>query len=153
LAAITSRNDEFGEPVEFRAIVTEAEKAEPKKAPPAELPPLPNGRYGLAQFVRETVLARIPNRAQRFLCAAVAENFTRTAAQIENGSSTTIDDASLRLRKGNRSIIAVADHELWRPVFQSIDRRTEQLNIRTLNDWHDAFSEIGRGFRAAGVIP
>jgi hypothetical protein len=159
LAAVTSRNDEFSDPVEFRVIISDPapqEKPPQLKLPPADdsgPPPMPAGRYGLAQYVREIVLTRIPNRGQRAYCVPLADNWFRTAAQIRRGVSTSIDDASYRLRLGNTAIIATADHPQWKPVFNAIDRKTDELAIQNLRDWQEAITEIGRGFRAAGTNP
>lgn len=129
---------------------------EPEPGPGPLPTPLPDGKYCLAAFARDSAstLVALPPARLRQTAESLANSFASIASAIAAG---TLRDASAILtatREANNAALG-DDREAWQSWGAGLAKKLQELHeakrLATANDYKDAWTEIATGLRAAGV--
>lgn len=119
-------------------------------APPAPPAPLPPGRFGLAtqvvQFAQSVTQSDADKKA---LAAQLANNFDSIATQIAAGTIKSPSDIQIKTEQTNIATQG-SNRAFWTPFWASLAQAIKVLDgaqIKTLNDFADAWREIAVGLR------
>lgn len=123
---------------------------------PAPVDPLPEGRFGLARFTRDSVVKNV-QQAQRDVkvLRGLADNYATVAVQLESGTISGMTLAVSKLSERNKETVG-ASRATWLPVTEELGKKlTEMKNVTKVLDVSSnaalatAFKEISLGFSAA----
>lgn len=118
-------------------------------------PPLPAGRFGLANFVRSQILANVP-KEKRGPAATFSGVFSSVSAQIAAGTIPTPAAAMAKAKAMNQqSVSDPAVYNFWKTaVNDALAAKLTSLitanavSRTNMDDWKDAFAEIATGYAA-----
>lgn len=141
-------------------VEIEALPAEPSPIPPNPSPtpgpkppapaPLPDGKHGLAKWVRaEAEKLDRPSRAAE--AKAVAEQVEAVAAKLVAGGYSTalwaLSDLDGRIEQalgGSES----AAYKVWQPLFAAAGEKVQGLQLKALSDFGEALKELAQGLES-----
>lgn len=118
--------------------------------PPSPGDPLPEGRYGLARFSRDTANTLVPAGPKRYGPAeAMAAGYGVVAAQIKSGVIKDAADIRKAQQLVNTMILKQFDAaSVWTSFFNKLAERLNDLGLAARDDYHQAWLEIQQGLAA-----
>lgn len=128
---------------------------QPPVQPPAQPPvspadPLPEGRYGLARFCRDTAMEVVPSGPKRHEPAtALSVAYVTIAQKIESGQLA--DPAAIvkaQQMVNSMVLTQVGAGNSWNVFFNRLAERLKTLGLTTARDHADAWREISLGLGA-----
>lgn len=122
----------------------------PTPPPPVPPAPVPPGRFGLSQQVINFAAAVTqPDAEKKALASLLANNFDSIATQVAAGTIKSPSDIQIRTEQTNIATQGPS-RAYWAPFWASLAQAIKVLDgtqIKTLNDFADAWREIAVGLR------